>query len=230
MSQIRRRPDTPPAASPNEPRYWDGADLSGELKRVAQICHECRMCVGYCGSFPALFDAVDRDIGAGHAEGAERLTPMDFAKVSDLCWQCKLCYIKCPYTADDGASELLDFPRLMARERAARSQREGVSLVDRILGEPQLIGEMGSGITAPLANLINENRLVRKAQEKVTGISAEFPLPPMAGETFSRWAHFHAVSIISLSDRRAFQFRRLPAKAGSATSSAGSPARPRCRR
>ena len=191
MSVIRRRPDTPPAASPNEPRYWDGADLSDELKRVAQICHECRMCVGYCGSFPALFTAVDRDIGAGHAEGAERLTPMDFAKVSDLCWQCKLCYIKCPYTADEGAAELLDFPRVMAREKAQRARREGIPIVDQVLGEPGLMGKVGSGVTAPLANIVNRTRLLRKVTEVVAGISAEFPLPPFERHPFPAWLDAH---------------------------------------
>lgn len=145
------------------------------------------MCVTYCGSFPILFDAVDRDIDSGRAEGAELLGPDTFHAVTDHCWQCKLCYIKCPYTDADDATELLDFPRLMARERAARTARDGVALVDRILGEPQLIGALGAGATAPVANLINESRLVRKAAELATGISAEFPLPPLATEPFTKW-------------------------------------------
>src|SRR5690348_1297262 len=135
MSRIARRPSAPPAGSPSDPRYWDAADLTAEMKRVFQICQDCRMCVGYCGSFPALFDACDRDSAAG-AEGAERLTDKDMRLVSDLCWQCKLCYIKCPYTADEGAEELLDFPRLLAREKAQRARRDGVAVVDRVLGEP----------------------------------------------------------------------------------------------
>src|SRR5690606_15369168 len=106
---------------------------------------------------------------------------------SDHCWQCKLCYIKCPYTADEGAHELLDFPRLMLREKAQRARRNGVSVVDGILGEPQLIGAAGSGAAAPMVNFVNKNRLVRRATEKVTGISAEFPLPPLAREPFHVW-------------------------------------------
>ena len=187
MSVIRRTPDAPPATSPSDPRYYDPRDLEAELRRTFQICHECRMCVGYCGSFPSLFHRVDRDIEGGVAEGAEALDYEDFKAVGNECWQCKLCYIKCPYTPDEGASELLDFPRLMARERAVRARREGIPLVDRILGEPQTIGEIGSGAVAPLANLINASRLVRKVQEAVTGISAEFPLPPLAQQTFSAW-------------------------------------------
>jgi glycerol-3-phosphate dehydrogenase subunit C len=192
MSQLPRRPPSPPATSPDDPRYWNADDLTFELRRTFQICHECRMCVGYCGSFPALFDAVDRDIDAGRAEGAEHLTAADFAKTSDLCWQCKLCYIKCPYTEDEGASELLDFPRLMAREKAQRARREGVPLVDQVLGEPGLMGSLGAGLAAPAANLVSASRLARKVAEKVTGISAEFPLPPFDPEPFPAWLEKHA--------------------------------------
>ena len=191
MSVIARAPAQPPAHSPHDPRYYDARDLEAELRRAFQICHECRMCVSYCGSFPEIFKRIDRDIDAGVAEGAEKLDDADIRAIGDECWQCKLCYIKCPYTADEGASELLDFPRLMARERAARARRDGIPIVDRILGEPQAIGAVGSGIAAPMANLVTRNQLLRKVQEKVTGISAEFPLPPMAREPFSRWLSKH---------------------------------------
>jgi len=143
------------------------------------------MCVTYCGSFPLLFAAIDRDIESGAAEGAERVGPATIRAVTDHCWQCKLCYIKCPYTPDEGAYEALDFPRLMAREKANRSRREGVPLVDKILGEPGAIGALSTGPQARVANLVNANRLVRKMAEKATGISAEFPLPPMATRSFT---------------------------------------------
>jgi glycerol-3-phosphate dehydrogenase subunit C len=191
MSQLPRRPAVPPAETPRDPRYWDAVDLERELKRTFQICHECRMCVGYCGTFPSIFGAVDRDIDAGRSEGAEHLGADDFTRASDLCWQCKLCYIKCPYTADEGASELVDFPRLMAREKAQRARRDGVPLVDRILGEPGVIGSLGSGAAAPIANLIHESRLLRKVAEKVTGVSAEFPIPALERRPFPAWLEKH---------------------------------------
>ena len=187
MSLIPRAPAAPPATSPHDDRYFDARDLEAELRRTFQICHECRMCVNFCGSFPELFARVDKAIEAEQAVGAEAIHDEDIKAVSDECWQCKLCYIKCPYTADEGASELLDFPRLMARERAARARRDGIPLVDKILGEPQALGEVGSGFMAPITNLITKNQLLRKVQEKVTGISASFPLPSMAQETFSSW-------------------------------------------
>lgn len=153
------------------------------------------MCVNYCGAFPELFARVDRDISAGVAEGAEALTHDDVRAVSEACWQCKLCFIKCPFTADEGSHELLDFPRLMAREKAANAQRNGVSAVDRILGEPQVIGKVGSGLMAGASNLIQASRLLRKVQEKVTGISAEFPLPPFAPQSFASWMRKHRAPV-----------------------------------
>ena len=150
------------------------------------------MCVTYCGSFPRLFAAIDRDVDAGRASGVEALDANVFHEVSDHCWQCKLCYIKCPYTADEGARENIDFPRLMAREKAQRARRDGIPLVDRLLGEPELLGRAGSGFRAPLANLVNEKRLLRKVTERLTGISAEFPLPPMVRQPFSEWFRSHA--------------------------------------
>jgi glycerol-3-phosphate dehydrogenase subunit C len=191
VSVIPRHPQKPPATSPHDERYFDARDLEQELRRTFQVCHECRMCVNYCGSFPELFNRIDKAIDSGAAEGAETINDEDIKAVGDQCWQCKLCYIKCPYTADEGAKELLDFPRLMARERAARAQRDGIPLVDRILGEPQAIGWAGSGAAAPLSNFVLASSLVRKVQEKVTGISAEFPLPPMAKETFREWLQKH---------------------------------------
>ena len=66
-------PEQPPAYDPNDDRYWDPRDLERELRRTGQVCHECRMCVTYCGSFPILFQAVDKEIEAGRAEGSETL-------------------------------------------------------------------------------------------------------------------------------------------------------------
>ena len=191
MSVIARTPRAVPASSPSDPRYFDATDLEAELRRTFQVCHECRMCVNYCGSFPELFARVDRDIDSGKAEGAEAIDDADMRVVSDKCWQCKLCYVKCPYTKDDGATKLLDFPRLMAREKAARAARDGVSFVDQVLGEPQLVGRLGSGPTSVVSNFVHASRLLRKVQEKLTGVSAEFPLPRFASETFPAWFEKH---------------------------------------
>ncbi len=169
----------------------DARDLEGELRRVFDICHNCRMCVNYCGSFPEMFARVDRDIESGSAEGAERLGAKDFTAITELCWQCKLCYIKCPYTPDEGHAWQVDLPRLLTREKIQRAEREGITIQDRALGEPGLLGKMTAGPMARVANFVNEKSLVRKTIERAAGISAEFPLPTFATTTFAKWLASH---------------------------------------
>src|SRR3984957_6602741 len=182
MSKIPLVPKEPPALDPNGERYWDARDLEGEMRRTFEICHNCRMCVGYCGTFPDVFRRVDRDIETRGATGAELLDAEAFESATELCWQCKLCYIKCPYTKDEGHEWLLDIPRLLGREKAVRAKRNGVTLQEKVLGEPQFLGKMTAGPMARVANFVNANRLVRKGLSAVAGISAEFPIPTF-GET-----------------------------------------------
>jgi glycerol-3-phosphate dehydrogenase subunit C len=191
MSKIDPIPKSPPALDPNDDRYWDARDLEVEMRRMFEICHNCRMCVGYCGTFPDVFARVDRDIEKRGATGAELLDDADFSSATELCWQCKICYVKCPYTKDEGHEWLVDIPRLLTREKAQRARRNGVTVQDRVLGEPQLLGRLTAGPMAPVANLINANRLVRKTMEATAGIAADFPLPPFGETSFPSWLDRH---------------------------------------
>jgi glycerol-3-phosphate dehydrogenase subunit C len=187
------RPQHPPTFDPNEARYWDPKDLDAELQRVLHICHGCRMCVGYCPSFPELFKRVDGYVQLNRGE-VDALNAEDLKVVNDLCYQCKLCYIKCPYTPEDGHPFMLDFPRLMLRHKAQRAVRDGITVQDRVLGEPQLLGQLASGPQAPMANLVSTSRLLRKVQEKATGISADFNVPPFARQSLRSYMAKHRPS------------------------------------
>src|SRR5580700_7637488 len=191
MTKIDPLPSRPPALDPNDERYWDARDLEGEMRRTFEVCHNCRMCVGYCGTFPDLFSRVDRDIETRGATGAELLDAEAFERATELCWQCKLCYVKCPYTKDEGHEWLLDVPRLLTREKAQRARRNGVTLQDRVLGEPQILGQLTAGPQARIANFVNANRLVRKAMAVTAGIAAEFPLPTFGETSFANWLGRH---------------------------------------
>ena len=191
MTKIELVPKQPPALDPNTERYWDARDLETEMRRTFEICHNCRMCVGYCGTFPDVFARVDRDIEKHGATGAERLDADAFASATELCWQCKLCYIKCPYTADEGHAWQLDVPRLLLREKAQRARLRGITLQDRVLGEPQALGRMTAGPMGRIANFVNSNRLVRRVAESAAGISAQFPLPPFGETSFATWLRKH---------------------------------------
>ena len=68
--RINPKPARPPANDPNDARFWDERDLEGELRRVFEVCHSCRMCVNFCGTFPDVFARVDRDIEKRGAHGS----------------------------------------------------------------------------------------------------------------------------------------------------------------
>ncbi len=181
MDTIKATPTQGLSYNPSEEKYWDPASLGGELDRVFDICLGCRLCFNLCPSFPLLFDAVDRSDG-----DVRKLDESDVDRVVDSCFQCKLCYIKCPYTADDGHEFNLDFPRLMQRYTAQRARKNGVSLREKMLGNPVALGALASKVAA-LANWANRNRLNRIVMEKVTGIHRDKLLPRFAAETFEKW-------------------------------------------
>jgi glycerol-3-phosphate dehydrogenase subunit C len=191
MSKIELLPARPPAIDPSDDRYWDARDLESEMRRTFEVCHGCRMCVGYCGTFPDVFARVDRDVEKRGATGAELLDDAAFTSATELCWQCKLCYIKCPYTRDEGHAWDLDVPRLLMREKAQRARRNGITVQDRVLGEPQLLGQLTAGPMAPIANFVNAQRLVRRTMEATAGIAADFPIPTFGETSFARWLEKH---------------------------------------
>jgi glycerol-3-phosphate dehydrogenase subunit C len=174
-----------PAYDPTDPRYYDEKDLRSEAERIFSLCADCRLCVRYCGSFPKLFDAVDTYCtDEKYAEvDTKKLKAEDINQIVDLCFQCKLCYIKCPYTPGNH-DWAIDFPRLMARAKAKQVKDKGVPLVDKILGNPDAVGKLGTA-ASPLANWANESTLHRQFMQSVLGIHKDKKLPSFASKTFA---------------------------------------------
>jgi glycerol-3-phosphate dehydrogenase subunit C len=177
--------NTKHAYDPTDPRYYDEKNLRWEVERVFSLCADCRMCVKFCGSFPKMFDAIDDYCTEGkYAEvDTKKLKAEDLKQIVDLCFQCKLCYIKCPYTPDDHEWSI-DFPRLMARAKAVEVKKQGIPFGDKVLGNPDLLGKIGTA-TAPIANWANENPLSRQLMQSVAGIHREKKLPAFAPTTFT---------------------------------------------
>ena len=161
--------------------FWDLEKVDVELRRVYDICGGCRRCLPLCPSFKVLFDRLDVDAVDGDVE---KLPKADVKEVVDLCYQCKLCYNHCPYTPPHRWE--VDFPRLMLRARAAEARVRGVSLQDRVLGNTELVGRLGSW-TAPVSNWLNELPAHRALVEAVAGIHKGRNLPKFHRQTFSSW-------------------------------------------
>ena len=174
-----------PAYDPTDPRYYDAKDLRAESERIFSLCSDCRLCVRYCGSFPKLFDAIDSYCtDEQYAEvDTKKLKTEDVNEIVDLCFQCKLCYIKCPYTPGDH-DWAIDFPRLMARAKAKRIKEQGVPLGDKLMGNPDLAGKLGTA-TSALANWANESKLHRQFLQSILGIHKDKKLPSFASKTLA---------------------------------------------
>src|SRR5271165_7156031 len=86
MGRIESTPTEGLSYDPNDPRYWNRAELQKEIVRVYDICLGCRLCFNLCPSFPALFEAADTKDGDVLA-----LTRQEQQRVVDLCYGCKLC-------------------------------------------------------------------------------------------------------------------------------------------
>jgi Fe-S oxidoreductase len=117
------------------------------------------------------------------------MTPAEQDLVVDECYQCKLCYPKCPYVPPH--EWRLDFPRLMMRAHAVRHEagepvRQRVT--DQVLARTDLVGRISTA-AAPLVNALTgtPGSLVRRLMEKTSGLASERLLPPYARTRFTTW-------------------------------------------
>ena len=168
---------------PAEAKYWEVPALQGEIQRAFEICHGCRMCFKYCDSFPILFDLLDKKYDAD----VTKVTRADEDRIFGACFQCKLCEVQCPYTPRDGHEFQLDFPKLVHRARAVRSQGKKPTLRERMLGDPDTAGKMARA-SLGMANVANRTGPFRWVLEKVAGIHRKKKLPAFAAQPFDAWA------------------------------------------
>jgi len=168
---------------PTEAKYWDPEALHGEVVRTFEICHGCRLCFKFCDAFPTLFGLLDRVYDGD----VTKVTAGETDRIADQCFQCKLCEVQCPYTVRDGHEYQLDFPRLIHRYEAVRARTKGMSLRDRVLGNPDQTAKLARA-SLGLANVMNRVQIFRWLLEKLLGIHRDKLLPDFASSTFEAWA------------------------------------------
>ena len=198
----------------DNPLFWDAKHTAVELHRVFEICNGCRLCFNLCPSFDVLFKRIDaldphREEAEGkHLEGGlglidehdaakllahvevatenptALLTGADNRRVVELCYECKLCYPKCPYVPPHEFA--VDFPKLMLRAKMNWAREEGIGLREKFLGATDLVGSAMTKI-APLANAAAHNAFNRMLMENTIGIHRDRQLPDYADESFLTW-------------------------------------------
>jgi glycerol-3-phosphate dehydrogenase subunit C len=144
------------------------------LLTVFDICHGCRPCFNLCPSFPALFGAIDhlgtedvRDLNAEQKQRVNRsLLSMQAMRGSMPIYASRLSRVS------------VGFPRLIMRARAVNGRERGIPLRDRILGDPDRAGKMGTNVPR-LANLACRG-------DKI--------MPDFTTEKFTTWIERHGLS------------------------------------
>ncbi|MEK7295608.1 MAG: heterodisulfide reductase-related iron-sulfur binding cluster, partial [Actinomycetota bacterium] len=138
--------------------------------------------------FPTLFDYIDQH----EDQDAGRMTPAQQDHVVDECFQCKLCYVNCPYTPELH-EWAIDFPRLMLRTDAMRRVNGQVSVRNKIttamLGRTDALGKVATS-TGPITNLVLGSKpgsVMRKLVELTSGVSSKRLLPPFTRTRFTTW-------------------------------------------
>jgi glycerol-3-phosphate dehydrogenase subunit C len=166
---------------------------------VLEVCNGCRLCDNLCPPFSDIFDRIEAEDDKLTAESAgggtlhagnpvHHLTKADYDHTVDYCYQCKLCYPKCPYTPPHEYQ--LDFPRLLLRADAIETKEHGKSLKsnlrDFVTGDTDRAGAIGAAIPG-LMNWAAKNPIARSAMEATIGIDRRKKLPEYAHETFRAW-------------------------------------------
>jgi Fe-S oxidoreductase len=160
--------------------FLDEKDLFNEIKRVYSKCVSCRMCIGFCPSFPAIFNAFDNKDG----DDMNALTDNELTNPLDLCFYCKQCYFKCPYTPPH--EWRLDFPHLALRYKVFRFKKEGAKIQDRLFLDTDKMGKRSVPLS-PVINKLNNFPLFRSLLEPLIGIDKRAKVPSFNKVTFEKW-------------------------------------------
>ena len=168
---------------PHSKKYWNEASLREEIDRTFEICHGCRMCFKYCTAFPSLFDAIDNQAKGNILDISEK----NKKRVIQECYQCKICYVKCPYTDQDNHRYNLNFPALMQRAVHLQAQKKGISLRDRILQDADMAGRLFSGFISKIVNGVFASKFHRRMLERVFKIHRDKLMPNFYQHSFRHW-------------------------------------------
>ena len=137
----------------------------------------------YCGrDFRKLFDAVDDLLYGGEKYSevdTKKLKTEDINEIVDLCFQCKRCYIKCPYTP-----------------RNRLSQVDGAGKGQAGKGQGRTVGGQGAGSSRRRRKVgycdvaacqLGQPKWPYIAQfmQSLLGIHKDKKLPPFASKTFA---------------------------------------------
>jgi FAD/FMN-containing dehydrogenase/Fe-S oxidoreductase len=165
---------------------WPGA--AGGFQGAVEMCNNngaCRKLEGgvMCPSYRATRN--EKDVTRGRANtlrlaisgqlGPDALSSDNMMDTMKLCVSCKACRHECPTG--------VDMAKMKIEVLAARREKHGLSLRDRLVGFLPRYAPLASRF-ASLANLRNNSKILRALLERVAGISARRALPEWRRDVF----------------------------------------------
>lgn len=166
----------------------DHIELS--LEQSLDHCIKCNICTSACpvSAVTDLFPGP-KYVGPQAQRFRQPNQPTPDESV-DYCSGCRVCNEVCPTG--------VRIMELNARARAQIVAQKGMPLRNRMLGRSELLGKLGSGPWAPLANLMLHNKLLRWGIEQVLGVARNAPLPSFSTYQFRSWFRRRPAEAVSL--------------------------------
>lgn len=99
--------------------------------------------------------------------------------VADLCFNCHSCRVECPAS--------VDIPKVVGEIKAQYVATNGLPLSDWLMGRIDVVAAVASRV-AWLSNFLLKRRSIRWLGENLFGLSSAREIPPLASESFVRYA------------------------------------------
>lgn len=169
-----------------DPTFYKEEDALIELKRVLDICNDCRLCLHVCTFFPKFFDIMDSEAVDGDVN---KLTPHHITSLLSQCTLCDLCFmVKCPYVAPHPWN--VDLPRILLRYKAIQQKKFSYKkLVSECIASVDHYGGIATACATPI-NKAMGCRSLRRIGEAVTGVHGKADMPPFRKKPLiKQWSH-----------------------------------------
>ena len=149
------------------------------LEQSLDHCIKCNICTSAC-PVSAVTDKFPgpKYVGPQAQRFRQDGQPTPDESV-DYCSGCRVCNQVCPTG--------VRIAELNARARAKIVEEKGLSLRNRMLGHSDIVGMLGNGPQAPLANFATNFAPARWIGEKVFGVARKAPFPAFSTYTFRSW-------------------------------------------
>lgn len=163
-------------------QHLDDINLSiwEQVQNSADLCVKCNICTSLC----PVSNVTDKFPGpkfvGPQAQRFRNPHEISVDESVDYCSGCGVCTLVCPHEV-----------KVMEMNAKARyklyQDKKSIPLRNRLLGRSELLGQVGSGLLAPLANFTLNFGPMRLLVEAILNIHRDAPLPPFSPKRFRSW-------------------------------------------